>query len=87
MCTIMQIVITEHLPCGREYVATCCFLQCKQQEDIRAGSEEPLLQVPEPECEESSDQGEVAQLVPPVIHFDQYCEPVLKYKDTWKNYH
>ena len=62
-------------------VSTCCFLQCKQQEDIRAASGEPLLQVPESECEESSDQGEVAQPLPPVIHYDQYREPLLEYED------
>ena len=63
-------------------VYTCGFLQCKQQEDVRAGSEEPLLQVPESEQEESSDQGEVAQPLPPVIRYDQYREPVLQYEDV-----
>ena len=58
-------------------------LRSKQHKDVRAGSEEPLLQVPESECEEiSSDQGEVSQPLPPVIHYDQYREPVLEYEDT-----
>ena len=63
-------------------VCTCCFPQCKQQEDVRAASEEPLVRVPESECEESSDQGEIAQLLPPVIRYDQYREPVLQYEDV-----
>ena len=61
----------------------CCFLffLYKQQEDIQAGSEEPLLQILEGECEEiSSDQGEVAQPLPQVIHYDQCREPVLEYE-------
>ena len=62
-------------------VCTRCFLRCKQHKDTRAGSEEPLLQVPESECEESSDEGEAAQPLPPVIHYDQYREPVLEYED------
>ena len=63
-------------------VCTYCFLRCKQQEDIQAGSEGPLLQVPEYEHEENSDQGEVAQPLPPVIRYDQYREPLLEYEDV-----
>ena len=58
-----------------------CFLRSKQHKDARAGSEEPLLQVPESECEESSDEGQVAQPLPLVIRYDQYREPVLEYED------
>ena len=59
-----------------------CFIRCKQHKDVRAGSEEPLLQVPESECEESNQQeGQVAQPLPPVICYDQYREPVLEYED------
>ena len=77
----MQIFIIEDLPYGTEYVI--CFLWYKQQEDIQAGSEEPLLQILEGECEEiSSDQGEVAQPLPQVIHYDQCREPVLEYEDV-----
>ena len=66
ICTRVQIFIIEHLPYGTEYVI--CFLWYKQQEDIQAGSEEPLLQILEGECEEiSSDQGKVAQPLPQVI--------------------
>lgn len=62
----MQIFIIEHLPYGTEYVI--CFLWYKQQEDIQAGSEEPLLQILEGDCEEiSSDQGKMAQPLPQVI--------------------
>ena len=63
-------------------VCTCCFVRCKQQEGVRAGSEEPLLQVPESEHEENSGQDEVTQPLPPVIHYDQYREPVLEYEDV-----
>ena len=45
------------------------------------GSEEPLFQVPESECEESGDEGQVAQPLPQFIHYDQYREPVLEYED------
>ena len=62
-------------------VCTRCFLRCKQHKHVRAGSEEPLLQVPESECEESGDEGQVAQPLPPVIRYDQYREPVLEYED------
>ena len=62
-------------------VCTRCFLRSKQHKDVRAGSEEPLLQVPESECEESSEEGQVAQPLPPVIRYDQYREPVLEYED------
>ena len=62
-------------------ICTRCFVQYKHH-NTHAGSEEPLLQVPESECEESSDEGQVAQPLPPVIRYDQYCEPVLEYKDT-----
>ena len=58
------------------------FLRCKQHKDVQSGSEEPLLQVPESECEESSDEDEAAQPLPPVIRYDQYREPVLEYEDT-----
>ena len=58
-----------------------CLLQSKQHRDIRAGSEEPLLQVPEPECEERSYQGELSNPLPQVIRYDQYREPVLEYED------
>ena len=64
-----------------------CFLRSKQHKDARAGSEEPLLQVPESECEESSDEGQVAQPLPLVIRYDQYREPVLEYEDIqWTVY-
>ena len=58
-----------------------CILRYKQQ-DIQAGSEESLLQLSEAECEESGDQGEVAQPLPQVIRYDQYREPVLEYEDV-----
>ena len=55
-------------------ICTRFFLRCKQHKDVRAGSEEPLIQLPESEYEE-------AQPLPPVIRYDQYREPVLEYED------
>jgi len=48
--------------------------------DIRAGSEEPLLHNAGSECELNEDQ--VPQSMRPVLHFDQYREPVLEYEDN-----
>ena len=58
MYTSLQCVITEHSPCGREYVDVS--YDPSSTKDIWSGSEEPLLQLPEGEGEESSDQGELA---------------------------
>ena len=57
-----------------------CLLKWKQKEDIRAGSEEPLLHNAESECELNEDQA--PQSLRRVLRFDQYREPVLEYEDV-----
>ena len=82
MCTSVQIVITECPPCGTEYVLVVLYDASNKKVFELGQRNEPLLQVPESEHEESSDQGEVAQPLPPVIHYDQYREPLLEYEDV-----
>ena len=55
-----------------------CLVPSEQQEDARAGSEEPLLRFSDGEL---GDQNEVAQPLPQVVRYDQYREPVLEYED------
>jgi len=56
-----------------------CLLKWKKEEDIQAGSEEPLLHNAESECELDEDQ--VPHTLRRVLRFDQYREPVLEYDD------
>ena len=55
-----------------------CLVPSEEQEDARAGSQESLLRFSDGEL---SDQNEVAQPLPQVVHYDQYREPVLEYED------
>ena len=57
-----------------------CLLKWKKEEDIQAGSEEPLLHNAGNECELNEDQ--VPQSLCRVLRFDQYREPVLECEEN-----
>ena len=74
---ICQGVTCHHIMSATWQQIYSCLVPSEQQ-DARAGSEEPLLRFSDGEL---GDQNEVAQPLPQVVHYDQYREPVLEYED------